>query len=121
MYFFPGVRLLVDMLKIQCGLEKRNAVSGVVETTDSSIEPTPPVTLQSTGWPGGGCDVRALHVPPPNASGIVGGVARATSTTADGPIGPVPSHTVNLTGTVLPFLNTLEPSGLTGCSTARPG
>ncbi len=34
---------------------------------------------------------------------------------------PLASHTRNLTGTVLPCLNTLDPSGFTGWSTAWPG
>src|SRR5437763_720655 len=92
----PDFRFLVLWLKIHCWAEgsHRNAVSGVVEYTASSTPPAPSVFDHRTGAP-----------------------ARPAVPTET----PEASQTRNLTGTVLPCLNTLLPSALTGWRTTPLG
>src|SRR5204863_1389046 len=90
-------RLLVSILKIHCWPvgSHLNAVSGVVESTTSSIGPIVPVPCP---------------------------VIRKVCTTAGDPIDvPLALQTRNFAGTVLFCLNTLLPSGLIGCRMACPG
>src|SRR5262249_48345025 len=98
-YFTPDDRLRVLALNTHCrpAASQRNVASGFVETTASSTAALVDVDDTNTGAP----------VP---------------VTTPGVPMEfPSASHTRNLTGTVLPFLNTLVPSASTGCRTVRPG
>src|SRR5262249_29774810 len=107
----------VAMLKIICPAvgSQRNAVSAAVEITVSFTVPVPPTEEQKTGVPVLNGTVDEHGVP----FGASGAGIRGEPT---GVLTGVPlTQTRNLIGIVLPFLNTLEPSLFTGCSTVWPG